>query len=294
MTPPARAGGVVLNYEVIMKTLPLQDMVDQVVKEAQARVQDTTLDDTPAPSNVPTIDGVDLEYAEKLAGAVAYVVEHIDDIEKEAEHGNAATAVRQLKPRGGKQSQNFGGKKTIPDNPPMEEGGTKLKTLKSPYKGEGTRLSEADRGELKEAILHKLSSGVDNPPNMSGGPVSNPPGSFASGGGPKAPGKGGHQHVASNEAAINMDKGQAWKATTEPDLHRVLATHRLNRSTDPVLQENLQNASKAGVKIAGAKAELTKIAAAGCSCDGNGVCSYCRLNVLSGGRAALGANQPAQ
>jgi hypothetical protein len=280
------------------KPLPLQDMVDSIVKEAEARVagaDDTVEPDVEKVASVQDDDLVDLEYAEKLAGAVAYVAECIGDETTKEAHGNPETALTQLKPRKDKQSEDFGGVKMIPDSPPMEEKGTKFKSLKSSHKGEGVKLSEADRGTLKQAILEKLGSGVDNPPNMGDGPVADPPGSFKSGDEPrKAPGGGGHQHVASNEAAINMDKGQAAKATTYPDLHKALAKHRLNRGTDPVLHNNLQNASKAGVKIAGAKQELSKIAAAGCGCDGNGTCSYCRLNVLSGGTIAVGADQPAQ
>lgn len=293
--------------------MPLQDMVDQVIKEAQARVADDQATDEPEEKTASAADqpaeGVDLDYAEKLAGAVSYVVRHFDEVEPEegeeekvAEHGNPATALKVLSATKGKQSHDLGGQKMIPTDPPMEEG-NKLKSLKSPHKGGGVDLGKKagapltgeDREGLKKAILEKLGSGVDNPPNMGGGPVSDPEGSFKSGDNPKkAPSGGGHQHVASNQAAIDMDKGQAWKATSQPDLGKALAKHKLNRGTDPVLHNNLQNASKAGVKIAGAKRELSKIAAAGCGCDGNGTCSYCRLNILSGGKVATGSEQPAQ
>lgn len=86
--------------------------------------------------------------------------------------------------------------------------------------------------------------------------------------------------ISSNEAAINATKRDA-KGPVKTELSQVLEEPALNASTDPVLNHNLQNTGKAGVKIAAqARAILEKVAQQGCTCvtiDPEGECAYCRL-----------------
>lgn len=83
--------------------------------------------------------------------------------------------------------------------------------------------------------------------------------------------------IASNEAAINATKGDA-KGPVKTQLSEVLDEPALSSSTDPVLRNNLQNTGKAGVKIAGARAVLEKVAQQGCTCKTiDGDCAFCSL-----------------
>ena len=288
-----------------MHTVPLQDMVDGVIKEANARLSNQTeVPPSDTPSGPPPDTGaLDLDEVEKLACAAEYIVEHFDEVvgdgmgvrdlikTKLAAPNVKGTHIEQPGATSGLQSARFGGKKTIPTNPPMEDG-TKLKDNKGamlpayPAEGPIRKLSQAERTVLKRAILDKLASGVDNPVRITGKPSSGPPGVFASGGGPGAASAPGRQFVSSAKAATDYTKGDAKKTTAYPDVHKVLDEHRLNRSTDPVLHENLQNASTAGVKIAGVRGALTKIATAGCGCEGQGTCAHCQMARLTPGLTA--------
>ncbi len=78
-------------------------------------------------------------------------------------------------------------------------------------------------------------------------------------GGPAGGGNSARSNISSIEAAINLKKDQA-KAPQKKMLDTVLTEKAQKKSTDPVLQDNLRNASKAGVKIAAAKAFLQKVA----------------------------------
>ncbi len=83
--------------------------------------------------------------------------------------------------------------------------------------------------------------------------------------------------IASNQAAIDATKGSA-KGPVKTQLSEVLEEPALSSSTDPVLENNLRNTGKAGVKIAAARAALTKVASQGCTCATiDGECAYCRL-----------------
>jgi hypothetical protein len=83
--------------------------------------------------------------------------------------------------------------------------------------------------------------------------------------------------IASNQAAIDATKGDA-KGPVKSQLSEVLDEPALSSSTDPVLGNNLQNTGKAGVKIAGARAVLEKVAQQGCTCATiDGECAFCSL-----------------
>lgn len=83
--------------------------------------------------------------------------------------------------------------------------------------------------------------------------------------------------IGSNQAAIDATKGDA-KGPVKDQLSQVLEEPALSSSTDPVLENNLRNTGKAGVKIAAARAALTKVASQGCTCATiDGECAFCRL-----------------
>jgi hypothetical protein len=92
-------------------------------------------------------------------------------------------------------------------------------------------------------------------------------------------GNQGRRLIQSNQAAIDATKADA-KGPQKTQLKEVLEEPALSPSTDSTLEENLRNTGKAGVKIAGARAFLEKVAAAGCTCRTiNGECPTCRLQV---------------
>ncbi len=90
-------------------------------------------------------------------------------------------------------------------------------------------------------------------------------------------GNQGRRLIASNQAAIDATKGDA-KGPVKTQLSEVLEEPALSSSTDPVLENNLRNTGKAGVKIAAARATLEKVAQQGCTCETiDGECTFCRL-----------------
>jgi hypothetical protein len=100
----------------------------------------------------------------------------------------------------------------------------------------------------------------------------------ASGQGPKPPSQPGRQLISSNSAPVSATKKDA-KSPRKPELAQVLTEPAMTRATDSKVHENLRNASKGGVKIAGAAAKvyLQKIAEEGCTCGKQGECRYCKL-----------------
>jgi hypothetical protein len=83
--------------------------------------------------------------------------------------------------------------------------------------------------------------------------------------------------IASNQAAIDATKGDA-KGPVKTQLSEVLEEPALSSSTDSVLENNLRNTGKAGVKIAAARMTLEKVAAQGCTCNTiEDMCAYCNL-----------------
>ncbi len=326
--------------------IPLQDMIDSVVREAQEKVKTASSEEhqcsicgvavgdgngfcathrevEKTASDISHDSGVDLEYAEKLAGAVEYITQHIGDLEDDKlvteatdvsdlrgllkESAGWSTWGRQgkkgkerqrglLSSRGWTTGEAAGGTGAVGGALGALVGGTPrkesiklteegLKHTKA-YKGGGKRAllgagigaglgalagatqqklwnpggsdldkkekKSFDREALKTAILEKLGSGVDNPPKIANSASSGPEGAHASGEGPKPSGPGGHELVGSVDKAIAFTKKDA-KSKVKSDLAAVL-DHA--SSKDKKLQENLQNASKAGVKTAGVREAL--------------------------------------
>ena len=89
-------------------------------------------------------------------------------------------------------------------------------------------------------------------------------------------GNEGRSHIQSNQAAIDTTKKDA-KGPVKSQLAQVLEEPALSSKTDTKLKENLRNTGAAGVKIAAVQAFLQKIAAEGCSCNGNGECDHCSM-----------------
>jgi hypothetical protein len=137
--------------------------------------------------------------------------------------------------------------------------------LKASIDGGGTVSPLAGEGQLKTTTSDESS------PGQSGD---------ASG---SDDGNSGRKYIASNDAARNYTKGDA-KGPVKTQLKEVLEQPALTSSTDSKLEENLRNTGKAGVKIAAAKAALTKIAQEGCHCGNNNECSYCQLKGAVKGR----------
>ena len=278
--------------------MPLQDMINSVLREAEETVKTASAEPTSQCSvcgiavesgnlcashaeatKTAGDDAIDLDYAEKLAGAVEYIADYL---------GKTAAPMQCTLPTNkqtsGKQSLRFGGKPVIPKKPPMEKG-TKLKDNKSTmlpaYPKDGVIKTSEERDALKKAILTKLGSGVDNAPSISGSATKGPEGVFAAEQGPSPSGPGGFQLARSIQSAMSYTKGQA-KKNVKADLAKVLKAPALSSAADPVLQENLQNTSKAGVKIAGVREELAKIAASGCTCGGAHTCVSCLVRAFAG------------
>lgn len=94
--------------------------------------------------------------------------------------------------------------------------------------------------------------------------------------GPKPAMVPGRALVQNKDQIKNVTKREA-KAPRKAELKQVLTEPALSKAHDPVVQNNLRNASKGGVKIAAAKAYLQKIAEEGCKCGDKGTCRHCKL-----------------
>lgn len=130
--------------------------------------------------------------------------------------------------------------------------------MKASIDGGGTTSPLAGMGQLTSTEASQAS------PSQAGDPVS-------------GYGNQGRRLIQSNQAAIDYTKGDA-KGPQKSQLKEVLDEPALTSSTDSKLEENLRNTGKAGVKIAGARDALEKVAAAGCTCAvSNGECPSCRL-----------------
>lgn len=92
--------------------------------------------------------------------------------------------------------------------------------------------------------------------------------------------------LESNQAVINMKKIDG-KGPQKRMLSEVLSEPAWSKGTDSKVHENLQNASKGGVKIASsvktaaARAFLRKVAEEGCTCGDQGECKYCKLQAAT-------------
>jgi hypothetical protein len=100
--------------------------------------------------------------------------------------------------------------------------------------------------------------------------------------------------IASNQAAIDATKRDA-KGPVKSQLSEVLDEPALTSSTDPVLENNLQNTGKAGVKIAAARTFLAKVAQQGCTCKTiDEECDFDRLTkVAAATRSKRGSTKTA-
>ncbi len=172
-------------------------------------------------------------------------------------------------------------------------GGGIAPTAKYPEKGPLVSGPTAKTAALRQAILQKLAGEDVLKANISAERSANPLAGMgqlettdatqasphqagdASGGGF---GNQARRLIGSNQAAIDATKGDA-KGPVKTQLSEVLEEPALSSSTDPVLDDNLRNTGKAGVKIAAAaRAALTKVAQQGCSCETiDGECTYCTL-----------------
>jgi hypothetical protein len=90
------------------------------------------------------------------------------------------------------------------------------------------------------------------------------------------PSNEGRQLIANNSAPVSATKREA-KSPGRKQLSEVLTEPAQTASTDNTVQQNLRNASKGGVKIAAVKSYLRKVSEAGCVCNGQGECDYCRM-----------------
>lgn len=90
------------------------------------------------------------------------------------------------------------------------------------------------------------------------------------------PSNPGRNMISSNAAPKAATKREA-KAPQKKLLKEVLTEPAQTKATDPVVQNNLRNASKGGVKIAAARAFLQKVAEEGCKCEDAGTCRYCKM-----------------
>lgn len=109
-----------------------------------------------------------------------------------------------------------------------------------------------------------------------------------SGEGPKPPsgpagGNDARGPLESNQAAINMKKVDG-KKPQKRMLAEVLSEPAYSKAQDSKVHENLQNASKGGVKIAEARVLLQKIAEEGCKCSDAGTCKYCKMKAAMSGK----------
>jgi hypothetical protein len=119
--------------------------------------------------------------------------------------------------------------------------------------------------------LWKMAADAENPAKIDAGPepLENPDGTASEENVPKQPGAFEKQRnmIDSNQGAIDYTKGQA-KAEPKAQMGEVLTEPAQKKSTDPVLHNNLDAASTAGVKLSSVKAAaarryLRKIAEAG-------------------------------
>jgi len=158
---------------------------------------------------------------------------------------------------------------------------------KTPEQREQIKQASAEPKNFQQYLraLQKHAEDDNNPSNISAGAASAvgaPPPPLASASEEKVPSQPPdvskqESLVGSNQSAINYTKQQA-KADPKKDVNKVLTEPALSKSTDPVLQNTLDHASSAGVKIssaqkmrdsavqvAGARALLSKLAAEVCS-----------------------------
>ena len=135
---------------------------------------------------------------------------------------------------------------------------------KTPLKDQGTPMAD-DPKTMKVArvlgILTKMAADAESPAsNQASHSDVRPCASKSEEGVPSQPAKmsKGEGMVSSIERVINLTKGEA-KAEPKAQMSQVLTEPAQKKATDPVLHENLDATSKAGVKIAAARTLLEGI-----------------------------------
>lgn len=141
--------------------------------------------------------------------------------------------------------------------------------MKANVSGGGTTSPLAGKGQLRS-----MKAGETSP--TQGGTAAN-----------EQDGNAGTKLVDSNTAAIDYTKRDAKKLVVAP-LKEVLDQPAFSEKHDSKLQENLRNTGKAGVKIAGVRAELAKIASAGCTCNSRGECQFCSMKAKIANMGGMG------
>lgn len=155
---------------------------------------------------------------------------------------------------------------------------------------EGRKVGKSKTASAQEIILQKLAGEDVMKANINGGGTTSPLAgmgqlttTMAGQASPHQAGDHGggfgneaRKHIGSNASAINYTKRDA-KGPVKKQLREVLDEPALSAKHDNKLQENLRSTGQAGVKIAAARAFLSKIAEEGCTCNDSGECKYCKM-----------------
>lgn len=231
-----------------------------------------------------------LEVTDAIGGQQNYNMGHAHNTE--ASSSKASTSLSGSHPGDGKTQ--------LDNNMHNAPGGGSLApTAKYPPKGplvSGPTAKTAAANSLRQAVLRKLAGEDVSQANISAERTANPLAGMgqlqsfdatevaphqagdASGGGF---GNQNRRLIASNQAAIDATKRDA-KGPVKTQLSELLEEPALSSSTDPVLNNNLQNTGKAGVKIAAARAALEKVAQQGCTCTTiDGECAFDKLSKVA-------------
>lgn len=199
------------------------------------------------------------EYREKLASALDELADMmVGNSTKLAAHVGGGDKGKETLGGNvkGKPMFTTGKAKLQPTQSPLQStkggaGRTALKTETGHYLDSKNKTAASD--ELRERIKQKLASMNGNEANITQTPLRSPGGESFGGTGPgvRAPGT---ELISSNERARDFKPREA-KVHALAGLKAFLNEPAFSRTTDPVLHESFQNASKAGVKIAGLSAK---------------------------------------
>lgn len=267
----------------------LQDAIKDIVQNAQDRAIADVSDVGFSKVASAVVEDDELsERLEKCASALDFFAEtfaHDPSVSveqrfrkaKEAAHGrhpgvgSKATKLQTVAASDGKQSYDSGKAtqqitgselqaKDHTSKTLMADNDSEMKAFLGQRQPQISKVAQEEREALKARILAKTSGArKGNEPNISGSVLAGPSGvSDATGGSPIGKGAAGASMINSIDKVINLTKGQA-KSLVKKDLGKVLKEPALSKSTDPVLHNNLRNASKAGVKIASIKGRFAAV-----------------------------------
>lgn len=253
--------------------ISLHEMVEEVVRNAQAQAR-ANFDEFDKTASVisedvdASIGDIDLEEIEKVAEAVDGFIDVLSSggefqVKVAGDSGSGGPGPAKDEPKtteskDGKQNYETGKAKSQPkasgENKVEGGGSNHVHTEPSghidseqPQISGGKSKSAAQRAAIKERILAKLGGAPE------GG---DRPGVTAAGEGTKATGKAAAM-FGKLDGKASFSKGDA-KKLVKPDLAKVLKEPALSKASDPVLHNNLRNASKAGVKIAGSLKDVVR------------------------------------